>query len=257
MEDNTIKMDALKILEENLKTAKEAKESENKKYTNGIIGSLIVLALLVLILLTLFFFAGETGIGRMFFYILSIISGLFLLIVLGLIFDRGAVKRSQIVVDEASEELELYHIRNEDEKILAGKQFKIHQKDLKRYYDLNLSQIKFLSRLGIFLIFLGSAIIVAAIALYWLQETSELIFPIIIIISGILIDGIGAFFISMYTQNMKAAIVLHSSLAASNNLLLANFIVAKIEDKNLKENTLSDIAKNISTTKADSRLDKM
>ena len=64
-------------------------------------------------------------------------------------------------------------------------------------------------------------------------------------ISGILINFVGAVFIRMYTHNVEAAVKFHAKFAESNNLLLANSIANKIEDEKLREETLSEIAKDI------------
>jgi hypothetical protein len=49
----------------------------------------------------------------------------------------------------------------------------------------------------------------------------------------------------MYTHNVEAAVKFHAKFAESNNLLLANSIANKIEDEKLREETLSEIAKDI------------
>ncbi|MDD4371139.1 MAG: hypothetical protein PHD56_08720 [Anaerostipes sp.] len=49
----------------------------------------------------------------------------------------------------------------------------------------------------------------------------------------------------MYTKNIEVAVKFHAKFAESNNLLLANSIANKIEDDQLRENTLSEISKNI------------
>ena len=64
-------------------------------------------------------------------------------------------------------------------------------------------------------------------------------------ISGIIVDFVGAVFIKMYTQNVEAAVRFHAKFAESNNLLLANSIANKIENEELREMTLSEIAKDI------------
>lgn len=53
----------------------------------------------------------------------------------------------------------------------------------------------------------------------------------------------------MYTQNLEAAVKFHAKFAESNQLLLANSIANKIENANLREQTLSDISKEIVLTK--------
>jgi hypothetical protein len=68
-------------------------------------------------------------------------------------------------------------------------------------------------------------------------------------LSGIVVDFIGAVFIKMYTKNVEAAVKFHARFAKGNNLLLANLIANKIEDDKIREDTLSEISKNIILSK--------
>lgn len=63
--------------------------------------------------------------------------------------------------------------------------------------------------------------------------------------SGIIVDFIGTLFIKMYIKNIDATVKFHAKFAESNNLLLANSIANKIEDTQIRENTLSEISKSI------------
>lgn len=84
--------------------------------------------------------------------------------------------------------------------------------------------------------------------MYTSFETDKILL-IIGSLSGIVVDFIGAIFIKMYTKNIEAAVKFHAKFAESNNLLLANSIANKIEDGKLRENTLSEISKNIILSK--------
>nr|WP_314466301.1 hypothetical protein [uncultured Clostridium sp.] len=90
--------------------------------------------------------------------------------------------------------------------------------------------------------FIGLFVISASIFLY-LWVSNDLWLLVSGTVSGILIDFIGAIFIVMYTKNLEASIEFHSKLANSNKLLLANSIATKITNEQLRETTLSEIAK--------------
>ena len=231
---------------------KKEKDKAIKDRNSGIVVGIIFLILSILGCLAIIFFSTLNIGWYIFLFFLVIIGILALLGSLLYIPDYKLIKNIQSDIDMMNDELELYETRHENERILAEKQFKIHQKELKRYYDINLSQIRFLSVLGIVLIIFGVLIVVGSIVVYILVRLDTWLF-IVSIISGILIDGIGAFFISMYTSNMKVAIALHSKLTDSNNLLLANLIVAKIDDKDIRNTTLAEISKNISSSNVDYR----
>ncbi|MFI3171679.1 MAG: hypothetical protein R3Y58_04830 [Eubacteriales bacterium] len=120
----------------------------------------------------------------------------------------------------------------------------MNQKELKRYYDLNLAQTKYLSVLGITLIFVGTLIVVISGVIYFVNQMDASFF-LIGNSSGILVDFVGVLFIKMYNKNLEAAIMFHSKFAESNKLLLSNAIAHKIEDDKLRGETLSEIAKKI------------
>ena len=124
----------------------------------------------------------------------------------------------------------------------------MNQKELMRYYTMNLTQTKFLSILGIVMILAGIVIALISCVIYISVESDKMLL-VIGNISGIIVDFIGAIFIKMYTQNLEAAVKFHAKFAESNQLLLANSIANKIENANLREQTLSDISKEIVLTK--------
>lgn len=109
---------------------------------------------------------------------------------------------------------------------------------------MNLTQTKFLSGLGIMMIIFGILIVVASLYLYT-SLNSDKVLLFVGSLSGIVVDFIGAIFIKMYTKNIEAAVKFHAKFAESNNLLLANSIANKIDDDKLREETLSEISKNI------------
>ena len=145
------------------------------------------------------------------------------------------------------EEKEFSEINPEKRALRAEKMFRLNQKELMRYYDMNLAQTKFLSGLGIMMIIFGILIVGVTLYTYTSFETDKILL-IVGSLSGIVVDFIGAIFIKMYTKNIEAAVKFHAKFAESNNLLLANSIANKIEDDKIRENTLSEISKNIILT---------
>ena len=142
------------------------------------------------------------------------------------------------------EEKEFSEIDPEKRALRAEKMFRMNQKELMRYYNMNLAQTKFLYGLGIIMILTGIVIVIAVIYMYMMLGADKILL-IVGSVSGILVDFIGAVFITMYTKNIEAAVKFHAKFAESNNLLLANSIANKIEDDKIRENTLSEISKNI------------
>lgn len=146
--------------------------------------------------------------------------------------------------DARREEKEFSEIAPEKRALRAEKMFRMNQKELMRYYDMNLAQTKFLSGLGIMMIIFGILIVVASLYMYTSFDSDKILL-LVGSLSGIIVDFIGAIFIKMYTKNIEAAVKFHAKFAESNNLLLANSIANKIDDDKLREDTLSEISKNI------------
>lgn len=162
-------------------------------------------------------------------------------------FDLKESKKLEKLEEEARrEEKEFSQIDPEKRVLRAEKMFRMNQKQLMRYYDMNLAQTKFLSGLGIMMIIFG--IVIVGITLYMSIETDKVLL-VVGSLSGIVVDFIGAVFIKMYTKNIEAAVKFHAKFAESNNLLLANSIANKIEDVKIRETTLSEISKNIILSK--------
>lgn len=152
--------------------------------------------------------------------------------------------------DVRREEKEFSEINPEKRALRAEKMFRMNQKELMRYYDMNLAQTKFLSGLGIMMILFGILIVVASLYMYMSLDTDKILL-FVGSFSGIIVDFIGAIFIKMYTKNIEAAVKFHAKFAESNNLLLANSIANKIEDERLREDTLSEISKRIISVEKD------
>ena len=218
--------------------------SESKKAMNGFQGSIvcaIILGLIAIILHRLL----EGVIVQISFWILILLAIFCLLVATSCFFDWKTAKKIEKLEEDAKrEEKEFSEINPEKRSLRAEKMFRMNQKELMRYYDMNLAQTKFLSGLGIMMIVVGVLIVMASLYMYISLGTDKMLLSVGSL-SGIVVDFIGAIFIKMYTKNIEAAVKFHAKFAESNNLLLANSIAHKIDDNILRETTLSEIAKDI------------
>lgn len=163
-------------------------------------------------------------IGKILFWHDIIFLVICVLVVISCFFELSSARRKEKLEYEARIEEKEYAEIDPGKKVLrAEKLYKMNQKELMRYYDMNLIQTKFLSVLGIVMILLGVLIVVASIFLYvYTNSDNTLLFAGSG--SGIIIDFVGTLFIRMYTKNVEAAIKFYGKFAESNNLLLANSI---------------------------------
>lgn len=224
-------------------------QRNSQKDKNGVIGGLVLGGVLVFIAYQIYVKFFEFPIGQILVYLIGFFAFICFMASLSCFFDfKESKKMEKLNEDIRKEEQEFLEIAPEKRALRAEKMFRMNQKELMRYYDMNLAQTKFLSGLGIMMIVFGILIVIASLYMYWsLDGDKALLF--MGSLSGILVDFIGAIFIKMYTKNIEAAVKFHAKFAESNNLLLANLIANKIEDDKIRENTLSDMSRNIILTK--------
>lgn len=233
----------------NVNKVEEKLQKKSEKDRNGIIGSLIFGIILVFFAYNLYNTIFDFPIGQILVYIIGFLASICFMVTVSSFFDWKESKKLEKLEEEARrEEKEFAEIDPEKRSLRAEKMFRMNQKELMRYYDMNLAQTKFLSALGIMMTIFGILIVGVTLYMYTSSETDKTLL-VVGSLSGIVVDFIGAIFIKMYTKNIEAAVKFHAKFAESNNLLLANLIANKIEDGKIRENTLSEISKNIILSK--------
>lgn len=222
---------------------KEQKKSQ--KDSNGVIGGLVFGVLFIFLAYQIYDKLFKYPIGQILVYIIGFFAFICFMVSVSCFFDfKESKKIERLDEDARREEKEFSEIEPEKRALRAEKMFRMNQKELMRYYDMNLAQTKFLSGLGIMMIIFGVLIVAASLYMYTSLDADKVLL-LVGSLSGIVVDFIGAIFIKMYTKNIEAAVKFHSKFAEGNNLLLANSIANKIEDDKIREDTLSEISKNI------------
>lgn len=237
-------MSEKRTISEDVENDNSKKQSESKKAMNSMQGG-IVFSIFLGVCTHLVYKFYENPIWKIIFWIILLLTILCCMVVISCFFDWRAAKKIEKIEEMAREEEKEFSEIDPSKRVLrAEKMFKMNQNELMRYYDMNLAQTKFLSGLGIMMIIFGILIVVATLIVY-MHTDSDKTLLIVGNVSGIIVDFVGAIFIKMYTQNIEAAVRFHEKFAESNNLLLANSIANKIENEELREQTLSEIAKDI------------
>lgn len=227
-------------------------QKKSQKDMNGVIGGLIFGFLLAFVAYQIYNKLIEFPIGQILVYIIGFCAFICFMVSVSCFFDyKESKKMEKLDEDARREEKEFSEIAPEKRALRAEKMFRMNQKELMRYYDMNLAQTKFLSGLGIMMIIFGILIVAASLYMYTSFDSDKLLL-LVGSLSGIVVDFIGAIFIKMYTKNIEAAVKFHAKFAESNNLLLANSIANKIDNDELREDTLSEISKNIILAKKSS-----
>lgn len=227
-------------------------QKKSQKDMNGLIGGLVFTFLFAFVAYQIYNKLFEFPIGQIMVYIIGFCAFICFMVSVSCFFDYKESKKMEKLDEDAyREEKEFSEIAPEKRALRAEKMFRMNQKELMRYYDMNLAQTKFLSGLGIMMIIFGILIVAASLYMYTSFDSDKILL-LVGSLSGIVVDFIGAIFIKMYTKNIEAAVKFHAKFAESNNLLLANSIANKIDDDKLREDTLSEISKNIILAKKSS-----
>lgn len=220
-------------------------QKKSQKDMNGVIGSLICGMFLAVIAYQIYTGLNEFAIAQILACFIGFCAFVCFVVSVSCFFDYKESKKIENLDEDARrEEKEFSEIDPNKRALRAEKMFRMNQKELMRYYDMNLAQTKFLSGLGIMMIIFGILIVTASLYMYTSLESDKVLL-LVGSLSGIVVDFIGAIFIKMYTKNIEAAVKFHAKFAESNNLLLANSIANKIDDDKIRENTLSEMSKNI------------
>ena len=232
------KLEELKILKEELK--KEVGYLRKKKYRRYLLP--IIYILFGLLLLFIGYIGDSTFFDRSLIFPLGamfIIFGIFSFIILIFMKDYGIVIKEEHIL-EIDDEIELLEISENQYEKRAEMQFRKHQKEIKRYYDINLGHLKLLFPIGVGIIISGIVIIISSIILFNEKNTIQIIVGTS---SGLLTNFVGTIFIKMYIETMKASLKFHNKLIDSNNNLFANVLITKIKNQNLQDETLAELAK--------------
>ena len=141
-----------------LENADSKKQKESKKAMSGLQGG-IVFAILSGLCAYFVYKFYEFSIGKIVFWIILLFAVLCFLVAVSCFFDWKAAKKvEKLEADAREEEKEFSEIDPSKRALRAEKMFKMNQKELMRYYDMNLAQTKFLSGLGIMMIIFGNTL---------------------------------------------------------------------------------------------------
>lgn len=155
-------------------------------------------------------------------------------------FDKKIESRIYMIKDE----LDLLEIGTASLEMRAEKQFKIHQNELKRYYDQALKQGSIIFIIGIINLLAGIAIIFTTLYLLTTRnsENSNVIVGIIGGSSGILTNFIAVIYLKMYSSITKSLNDFHNRLVLTNQMHYSNLLISKIFDEKLRSETWAKLA---------------
>lgn len=156
-------------------------------------------------------------------------------------------------IARVEDELELLAIKDTSREQQAQKLLKLHQSELKRYYDQTLRQTSVIFFAGLVCIFLGFAVIGGSLYLIWQSPTSNVQQKLILgglgTVGGILSNFVAVMYLRMFTETISSLTEFHNRLVSTHNLYFGNFLVSKMStNSDLYEKVLSEIANTVSAS---------
>lgn len=152
---------------------------------------------------------------------------------------RARIRFVEEEIKDIEFEKDLLKFEAKPEESRAEKLLRMSQYQLRRYYDLNLSQNHWIFVVGIFCIFLGAGIIGATLYLLVspsspavsLELKEKMVLGFLGAIGTIFTDYIAAIYLKMHSAAVESLINLHSKLASTHTLFLANLVASRIDDE--------------------------
>ncbi|MGD2250424.1 MAG: hypothetical protein PVF58_18665 [Candidatus Methanofastidiosia archaeon] len=168
---------------------------------------------------------------------------------------RAKIQALKEEIQDTEFEVDLFTLRASPEESRAEKLLRINQIQLRRYYDINLSQNRWIFAVGVLCIFLGVGIVGAT--LYSLVRFAEqsasadvekVIVGVVGSIGTILTNYVARIFLSMYKEIAKSLTMFHTKLISTHKLFLANLLISRIDNTEKREDTLSKLALSLQDT---------
>ncbi len=152
-------------------------------------------------------------------------------------------------IQDAEGEKDLLTIAEDSIQQRAEKLFKVHQLELKKYYDQILKHSGRIFAVGIVCLLLGFVVIGVTIYLFIFSDSSQLqtlpeklALAVLGAIGGVLSNFIAAIYLKMHSETVNSLTEFHNRLVLTHHLHFGNFLAAKIGNNDLRESTLAQIA---------------
>jgi len=161
--------------------------------------------------------------------------------------QRVKIKILDEEVQDIDFEIDLLQFPVSDQEIRAEKLLRINRAQLRRYYDLNLNQNIWVFAIGIFCILLGFVVIGVTFHLISKIDKVEpkIVTAAVGAIGSILANYIAAIYLKMHAAAATNLSGFHSRLVETHEILIGNLLASRIEDKEKRWETLSQLSVNV------------
>jgi hypothetical protein len=140
--------------------------------------------------------------------------------------------------------------------------FRRSEREVNKYYNLNLTENRILLYIGVLCILIGLLIVAFTLAMVFsgaatsgFDVWTKGIVAVVGAVSGIMVNYVGAIYLKMYAQSVEAFGQFHGRLVRTHELFLANMLVTRIAkeegplDKGIgRQALLGELAKDIAVS---------
>ncbi len=161
---------------------------------------------------------------------------------------RGRLRNIEEELQDLDLEIDLQRYKSSVRESRAEKMLRINATQLRRYYDLNLQQNRWMFLLGITCIILGVALIGVTLFLVVskLTTTNDKIIAAVLGAAGsFLTNFIAAMYLKMNSTAAENLASFHTQLIKTQELLISNLLTAGIDNDEKRWATLSELSVNI------------
>ena len=240
------------FLEKQLERLNKEREEFTKKRRYYLSVTLALISIAIIVYVAFFKIFGQREVG--------IFVALVIIFYSVILFSKAIQYYPQDIeqkIFEIQNEIDLLSIDDTSLEERAEKLFRLHQLELKKYYDQTLNHSKLIFIVGIFSIFAGFVFIGIAFYLIFKAPITQFSEKVLVgalgSIGAILSNFVAVIFVKMYSETIKSLTEFHNRLVITHYLHFGNFLVSKIKDDKLREETLSKLAESIILTLKDKK----
>jgi hypothetical protein len=142
-------------------------------------------------------------------------------------------------------EIDLERYRSGDRETRAEKLLRINTTQLRRYYDLNLQQNKWMLGLGIGCILLGIIMISGTVGLivsHPMPQEEKLIAAVLGGTGSFLTNFVAVMYLKMNSTAAQNLTAFHTRLVKTHDLLMSNLLISSINNNEKRWATLSELS---------------
>jgi hypothetical protein len=224
-----------------LENASRREKKRNFEHTKTLWQKAMI-ALPVVGIIFLTFIGYMTMAHRMFIGLWVFSAFLLLALLFSFVFVRGELNKYDTELEDIQFETEITAMLSAGEK-RAERSFRANEGRLRRYYDLNINQNKWVFFLGVGCIVCGFTVVFVTLKMLPSQPPDNKLYVAVIGgVGSLLADFVAVLFVQMHSSAAKVLGRFHYRLVRTHQLLLGHLIASRIGDTQLGKETMAHLS---------------